>query len=315
MAVSDQLRKIDRLQQRYPAVAFVVAVLKKYSDDQGGHLAAVITYFAFFSLFPLLLVAVTVLGYVLQGNTGLQHDILNSIVKDIPVVGSQLKDNVKSLHGSGVALGIGIAAAVWAGLGITQAVQAAFNRIWHVPFKERPDFLRSRLRGLLLLLVFGGLMIVSSGLTGIVSAGASGTLAGIGAIVLSLMLNVALFAAAFRMLTSVDLTWRMVLPGAVVAAIAWQVLLTAGGLLFTHQLKHLNQTYGTFATVIGLLSLLYLGAQVLLIAAEVNVVAARRLWPRGLTEPLTAADRRALAGSAEVEERVGSEDVTVAFDP
>jgi YihY family inner membrane protein len=315
MGTSDQLRKIDRLQQRHPALAFAVAVLKKYSDDQGGHLAAVITYYAFFSLFPLLLVAVTVLGYVLQGNPGLQHDILNSIVKDIPVVGSQIKTNVTSLRGSGVALGIGIAAALWAGLGITQAVQAAFNRIWHVPFKQRPDFLRSRLRGLLLLLVFGGFTIVSTGLTGIVSAGASGTLAGIGAIVVSLLLNVGLFAAAFRLLTSVDVAWRTVLPGAMMAAIAWQVLQTAGGLLFTHQLKHLNQTYGTFATVIGLLSLLYLGAQVLLIAAEINVVAARRLWPRSLTEPLTGADRRALTGSAEVEERVGSENVTVAFEP
>src|SRR3979411_1053413 len=124
MATSDQLRKLDRLQQRHPALAFAVAVLKKYSDDQGGHLAAVITYYAFFSLFPLLLVAVTVLGYVLQGNPTLQPDTGNSIVKDIPVVGSQVKDNVKSLRGSGVALGIGIATALWAGLGITQAVQA-----------------------------------------------------------------------------------------------------------------------------------------------------------------------------------------------
>jgi YihY family inner membrane protein len=274
-----------------------------------------ITYYAFFSVFPLLLVAVTVLGYVLQGDKTLQDSIVNSFVKDIPVVGEQLKANVKSLHGSGVALGIGLAASLWAGLGVTQAVQTAFNRIWHVPFKERPDFLRSRLRGLLLLLAFGGMTIVSTALTGVVSAGASGTLlASVGAIVLSLALNVGLFLTAFRVLTSADLSWRSLLPGAVVAGVVWEVLQTAGGLLFTHQLKHLNATYGTFATVIGLLSLLYLGAQVMLIAAEVNVVVARKLWPRGLMEPLTGADKRALRASAETEERVEDMDVSVAFE-
>jgi YihY family inner membrane protein len=315
MAITDRLRSFDRFQQRRRWLGFVVAVLKKYSDDQGGQLAAVITYYAFFSVFPLLLVAVTVLGYVLQGNQGLQNDILNSFVKDIPVVGQQLRGNVRSLHGSPVALGVGVAASLWAGLGITQAIQAAFNRIWHVPFKHRPDFLRSRLRGMVLLLSLGGLTIVSTGLTGIVSAGASGTpLAGACAIALSLALNIGLFATSFRVLTSVDLTWPRVLPGAISAGVAWEILQTVGGLLFTHKLKHLNATYGTFAIVIGLLSVLYLGAQVMLIAAEVNVVAARRLWPRGLMDPLTSADKRSLTGSAETEERVEDENVTVAFE-
>jgi inner membrane protein YhjD len=314
MAIGDRLRSFDRFQRRRPVLGFVIAVLKKYSDDQGGQLAALITYYAFFSVFPLLLVAVTVLGYVLQGDKTLQDDIVNSFVKDIPVVGQQLRDNVKSLHGSGVALGVGLVASLWAGLGVTQGVQAAFNRIWQVPFKERPDFLRSRLRGILLLFAFGGMTIVSTALTSVVSAGVSGTpLAAAGAILLSLALNVGLFLAAFYVLTSADLTWRSVLPGAILAGVAWEVLQAAGGLLFTHQLKHLNATYGTFATVIGLLSLLYLGAQVMLIAAEVNVVVARRLWPRGLTEPLTSADKRALTGSAETEERIEDEDVSVEF--
>ena len=315
MAITETLRSIDRFQRERRGLGFVVAILKKYSDDQGPQLAAVITYYAFFSLFPLLLVATTVLGYVLQDDKTLQDEILNSFVKDIPVIGQQLKDNVTSLRGSGVALALGLATSLWAGLGITQALQSAFNRIWHVPFKERPDFLRSRLRGALLLLSLGGLTIVSTGLTGIVSAGASGTsLAGAGAILLSLVLDVSIFLASFRILTSVDLTWRQVWPGAVVAGVALEVIQTAGGLLTTHQLKHLNATYGIFATVLGLLSLLYLGAQVMLIAAEGNVVLARKLWPRGLLDPLTSADKEVLTGSAETEERVKEEDVSVAFE-
>ena len=316
MAITDRLRSFDRFQQQRPVLGFVVAVLKKYSDDQGAQLAALITYYAFFSLFPLLLVATTVLGYVLQGDTTLQNDILNSFAKDIPLVGKDLiAKGPKSLHGSALALGIGLATSLWAGLGITQGLQAAYNRIWHVPFKERTDFLRSRLRGALLLLALGGLTIVSTGLTGVVSAGSSGTpLAGMGAILLSLALDISIFLVSFRILTTVDLSWRQVLPGAVVAGVAWEVLQTGGALLFTHEFNRLNAIYGTFASVIALLSLLYLGAQVTLIAAEVNVVADRRLWPRGLTDPLTSADQRALTGSAETEERVAEEDVSVAFD-
>jgi inner membrane protein YhjD len=315
MAITDTLRSFDRFQQRRPVLGFVIAVLKKYSDDQGGQLAAVITYYAFFAVFPLLLVAVTVLGYVLQGDPELQSDIVNSFAKDVPIVGQTVQDHVKSLHGSGVALGVGLATSLWAGLGITQALQSAFNRVWHVPFKERPDFLRSRLRGVVLLLMLGGLTLVSTALTGVVSAGSSGTpLAGVGAILLSLALDISIFLVSFRILTAIDLTWRQVLPGAVVAGVAWEGLQTAGGLLATHELKHLNATYGTFATVLGLLSLLYLAAQVTLIAAEVNVVVARRLWPRGLMEPLTSADKRALTALAETEERVDDEDVSVEFE-
>src|SRR5258708_13164110 len=100
MAIGDRLRSFDRFQRRRPVLGFVIAVLKKYSDDQGVQLAALITYYAFFSVFPLLLVAVTVLGYVLQGDKTLQDDIVNSFVKDIPVVGQQLRHNANSLHTS-----------------------------------------------------------------------------------------------------------------------------------------------------------------------------------------------------------------------
>lgn len=315
MSLSDRLRSFDQLQRRRPRLAFVVAVLKKYSDDSGPQLAALIAYYAFFSFFPLLLIAVTVLGYVLQGDATLQHDIVNSFVRDIPVIGQQIQDNVRSLKGSGVALAVGLITSLWAGLGITQAVQSSFNRIWHVPYRNRPDFLRARLRGVVLLLALGGLTLASTGATGVVSAGSSGSpLVGFATIAISLALNVAIFLTAFNLLTSTDLELRTLLPGAVVAGIFWELLQTGGTLLATHWFKHLNATYGTFALVLALLSLLYLGAQVMLISAEMNVVLKQRLWPRGLMHPLTTADKRALIASAEMEERVDQEDVNVAFD-
>ena len=144
MSLNDVLRGLDRGQQRHRRVSFLAAVAKKFSDDQAGQLAALIAYYGFVSLFPLLLALVTVLGFVLQGDPDLQQKILNGTLGQFPILSDQLK--LHSLSGSGLALAIGIIGALLAGLGITSATQNAFNRIWDVPFKHRPDFLHARLR-------------------------------------------------------------------------------------------------------------------------------------------------------------------------
>src|SRR6185312_10283237 len=136
-----RLRALDRAQQKRPRLSFVVAVIKKFSDDQASQLAALIAYYAFLSLFPLLLVFVTVLGFILQGNPTAQDSVLHSTLSQFPIIGSQLQRNVHSLHGSGVALAIGLVGSVLAGLGITGATQNAFNEVWYVPHKHRPNFL------------------------------------------------------------------------------------------------------------------------------------------------------------------------------
>jgi len=231
MGLTDRLKPIDRYQQEHPIIAFAVAVIKKFSDDGGGRLSAVLAYYAFFSLFPLLLVLVTTLGFVLQGDPSTQRSVLNSALVDFPVVGTQIAQNVHSLHGSALALVIGIAGAILAGLGVTQAAQEAFNRIWHVPVRERPDFLKSRVRGLLLLLLLGLLSIASTVLSGAAAAGAAGAIGPILGIVLGLALNFALFGIAFKVLTSRELTFGEIAPGAAVAAIVFAFLQVAGGFL------------------------------------------------------------------------------------
>jgi len=160
----DPLRPVhafDRSQRKHPVLAVPVAVVKKFGDDQGGGLAALVAYYSFFSLFPLLLVFVTVLGYVLEGNASLQTSIEKSVLGQFPVIGQQI--HVHSLEGSGTALVIGLAGALWGGLGVTQAAQRAFDHVWAVPHKKRPDFLHSRLRGIALLIVIGTLFIVATG--------------------------------------------------------------------------------------------------------------------------------------------------------
>jgi uncharacterized BrkB/YihY/UPF0761 family membrane protein len=124
-----------------------------------------------------------------------------------------------------------------------------------------------------------------------------------------------LFFTAFRLLTTQAVETRDLIPGVIVAAVIWQVLQHVGVYYVDHVIRHAKETSGLFAFVLGLLAWLYLGGQVTLIAAEINVVRARRLWPRSFfSEPLLEADRRALVSSAEVEERVEAENVDVSFD-
>ncbi len=316
MSLTDRLRSVDELQQRHPRLSFPAAVVKKFGDDQAGQLAALIAYYAFVSLFPLLLVFVTVLGFVLQGDAGAQQSILHSTLSQFPVIGTQLQRNVHSLKGSAGALAIGLIGSLLGALGITGAAQNAFNEVWHVPRKDRPNFLTSRLRGLGTIVVLGTLSILSTVVTGAVSAQIpSGTLATIGGVLLAFATSLLLFFAAFRLLTLDEVPTRDLLPGVLFATVLWQILQFVGGYYVAHVVRHAQETSGLFAFVLGLLAWLYLGGQLTLLAAEINVVRARRLWPRSFfTPPLLDADKRALISAAEIEERVEQENVEVTFD-
>jgi membrane protein len=313
VSVTDRLREVDRRQQQTKGVRFIVAVIKKFSEDQGGQLAALLAYYGFVALFPLLLVMVTIVGFVLQGDPHEQQKILDGTLGQFPLISDQLK--LHSLKGSAFGLAIGVVGSLLAGMGITNAAQLAFNRIWSVPFKHRPNFLGSRLRGLGLLVILGTISIVSTVAAGFVGTSNHSAPTVIAGIVVALVANLALFMAAFKLLTAADLDWRTLLPGVITAAILWEMLHVLGGYYVDHTLKRTGPLYGVFAIVLGLLAWLYLGAQLTMIAAEVNVVKARQLWPRSfLNDPLLETDRRALTDTAETEERVPEENVDVSFD-
>jgi YihY family inner membrane protein len=289
-------------------------VVQKYSDDQAGYLAATITYYGFFSLFPLLLVLTTCLGFVLRGHPHLQQSIVNSALGQFPVIGQELKRG--SLHGSSLALGLGLAAALWAGMGVFLAAENAMNQLWGVPFRRRPNAIKSRGRSLLLLIVLGGGALAVTILAGL---GTFGTHLGLfwklGSLVLSTALDIGLFWLAFRLLTARDVTWRQLRGGAVAAGVLYELLQTLGGYYVGHTLKHASDLYGTFGLVIGLLSWIYLAAHITLLAAEANVVASRHLWPRSFSviieQPATSADLRALTQRSRVGERRQDEIVEV----
>jgi YihY family inner membrane protein len=309
------LRAIDRFQQRHRWLAIPYGVVKKFSEDRSGNLAALIAYYGFFSLFPLLLVLVSVLGIVLRGNPSLRQSILDSALAQFPVIGDQLEENVGALTGgNSVTLGLGILGTLWAGLGVVKSMQEALNEVWDVPYKRRPNAIVSTLRALLMLGVLGTITVASAAVAAVGAGSDTWWWAVIG-ILGSLVMNFLLFLLAFRILTTADVSWSDVRPGAIVGAVGWTTLHALGGFYVSRQLQGASQVYGTFGIVIGLLAWMYLGGQLTMYAAELNSVLKQRLWPRSIVHPpFTDADERALKRLAKVEERYEEETVEATLE-
>jgi membrane protein len=296
----------DKLQQRHAWLAFPVAVWKKFGDDQAGNLAALIAYYAFVAIFPLLLVLVTVLDIILKNDAGLKRRLLNAGLTQYPVI-APLEHSVGRLHETGFAFVIGLLGTFIGARGVASALQNALNSAWEIPLDRRPGFPWSWLRSFALMFVIGLGFIVTTSLTTL-AGGAGRVLTGAGAHVLavavSLALNFGLFWLGFRLATAREVTWKQLWPGAAMSAIVWQVLQTFGGYFLSHQLAHASPLYGTFAFVLGLIAWFYLQAELTLYAVEVNVVRVYRLWPRSIAPPpFTEQDRRAYQLYAQVEQR------------
>jgi YihY family inner membrane protein len=279
MDVKAPLRRLDRYQQRHRALAAPFGVLKKFGDDEGGSMVSLIAYRAFFSLFPLLLLMTTILGYLLADDPSLRERVVESTLSQFPVIGDQLKGG--SLSGSGVALAVGIVGSLLAGLGVVLETERSFDRVWGVPDDERHGFLGSRLRAIGLLLLLGGLAVASTIVSGLVSGG-SDLFGPVWGLLIATALNLVVFAALFRLLTAAAVESRALVPGILVATVGWELLQLVGGWYVSHEVRNATPVYGTFALVIGLLAWIHLGAFFTVLGAEANVVRERRLWPRSL---------------------------------
>jgi len=306
---------LDGWQRRHALGGFPVAVLKKFGEDRASSLAALSAYYAFFSLFPLLLAFVSILGFVLEDNPSLRQGVLDTALGRIPVIGAQLRGELQPLTGSGIALAIGLAGALWAGLGVTVALGRAFAEIWDVPRLEQPGGLKARARGLAVMAILAVTLIVATAAAGVVAGGGIGPVVAQGAaIVGSLAVNGLVFLTVFGLLTPPPRRVRDLVPGVGLATVGWLILQAAGGWYVDRVVADASATYGVFALVIGLLSWFFLGGHLLLVAAEVNVVLRWRLWPRSLTGELEPADKRVLQRYAESTRRDPRERIAVAFD-
>jgi membrane protein len=312
--------RLDSFQRRHRAAAFPVAVLYKYVDDSGNYLAALIAYYAFVSLLPLLLLASTVLGFALAGDPGLQHRLLNSALSQFPVVGGQLNDP-KRIGGGVTGLVVGIAGSLYGGLGVAQALQYAMNTAWRVPRNARPNPLKMRGKSVILLGTAGVAVLSTTVLSALAGSGGGSLGLALRAVVLavSVALNAAAFVFVFRTATARPVSVRDVAPGAIAAAVIWQLLQSFGVLYVRHVVKNASDTNGVFAFVLGLIAFLYLTAVAGILCVEVDVVRVDGLHPRSLLTPftdnvsLTAADRRAYSSQAKAQRMKGFQQVEVTF--
>lgn len=269
--------RADAFQRRHRLSAVTVATVHKYVADGSANLAQMIAFGAFFSVFPLLLVFVTTLGWLPEHT---KAAVLGSAAELLPVIDPR---TVGTLGGSWVAFATGAVTALWSGSGVVRGVQNAFNTIWEVPRAERPRLAEQLVRSGAVLATLGVAFVVSTVVSSIVTGTASavhlGAAGRAGGLATTLALDVVAFVAAFRMLTDRQIRVRDVLPGAVFAGVAFFVLQHTSTFIVGHRLHSVSATYGTFATVIVLLWWFYLQAQVTLLGAQLNVVLARHAWP------------------------------------
>jgi YihY family inner membrane protein len=313
-SVDRVLRLVDVGQQRRPWIALPVAAIKKFGDDSAGNLAAMMAYYAFAAIFPLLLMFSTILGYVLDSHSTLRERLLTSAVVDFPVIGDQLR--TAGLRGHWYVIIVSAFISLWGARGVANAAQAALNAVWNVPYAQRPGFPAAAGRSLALLAVAAFAILSTGLLSGI---GGSGTLPGAALRVLayaaSALINIGVFLLGFRLATAREVPLRDMARSAIASALIWQVLLVAGTFLLTHQVRHAQELYGTFGVVLGLMAWLHLQGQLTLYVAEADVVRAHRLWPRSLVQPpLTGGDKRAYRAYAQTTRRRPSSEQLVAVD-
>lgn len=308
---------LDRAQRRHTVLGFPLAVLYKYLDDQGGYLAALMAYYAFVSIFPLLLLLTTVAGIVLAGNPQWQQWVLDSVLSEFPVIGDQLSDPGQ-ISGGAIGVTVGVLGAAYGALGVGQALQNAMDTVWAVPRNERLDPVRSRGRSVVIICT-AGLALFSATVITSLATGLLGPLAGVASLAVSLAVNTLAFVAAFRLSTRRAVSGREVLPGAVAAAVVWQLLQSFGAIYVNQVVKSASVTNSVFAVVLGMLAFLYLGSVAIVLCAEVNAVRADKLYPRALLTPftdnvaLTGGDERVYTAQAQAQKAKGFQEVDVRF--
>jgi membrane protein len=315
--------RLDGFQRRRRVVGLPLAVVYKFFDDQGNYLAAIITYYAFVAIFPLILISTSVLGFLLQGDGQLKQQLLDSALGQFPIVGDQL-GRPEGLQGSGSAVVVGALTALYGVIGLGQASQNAVNAAYAIPRNSRLNPVISRLRSLLFF-VLGGLALITLGVVSslanhseVLGSGFAGSLVGD---LTSVVLTGLVLTTMMRLALPERPAWRWVLPGGLAVAVMWQLLQRLGGLYVERVVNRVSEMNGVFALVLGLVALLYVAAIMAMLGIQINVVLAKRLYPRALLTPftdnvdLTDADRRVYTDYARAQRHKGFEHVTVTFEP
>ena len=306
--------RLDALQQRHAVLGFPVAVAKKYGDDEGVRHAALLTYYGFLSVFPLLLLAVAVISEVLRGNPDLRNEIIDAIVP------AQFQSTVESalaaLPSSGVPLAVAVVGLLLSGLGILNSAFHTINQVAAVPHRNRLTMPHRYLRVVLMLLLLV-LCVIAIGILTVTlgSVEELPTLSRLAALAGSVALLFLLLWSASAMYLPHRARISVIWPAALIGSVVVAGVLTWGASVLPRLVARSGAVYGSFATIVGVFTLMFVVGQVLVVSAEVAVVRRRRLWPRSLDpQRPTLADRRALTALARTQERLPVERIEARFD-
>ena len=295
-------------------MGFPYAVIKKYGDDEAGYQAALLTYYGFLSLFPLLLVLSTIVGLLAGEHQHLKDTIIADTTHYFPTLGSQLSEHVGSLHGGGLALVVGLLFTLYGARGIADAFRHGVNHIWRVPKVQRTGFPLAALRSLAIVILGGIGFILAASIAGYAVTAGHGVAFHILSIILNLIILFWVFLFLIKVSLPIHVTFREIEAGAASAAVGLVILQSLGTYILTHQLRNLNALYSNFAIVLGLLFWIYLQSQMVYYSIEIASVHSQKLWPRSLTgNDLTEADKRAYSHQAKKEKQVREESISTRF--
>lgn len=283
----------DKHQQTHRLSGFTYAIIRKYGDDQAGYLAALIAYYAFISLFPLLIVATSAIQILTKDNAALRDRFLENATSYFPGMQQTIVDSINTPSKSGVALLVALLVTFYGARGVALVIIHAQNHMWAVARPKRTGFPKSLLRGFGVLLWGGIGLVAAAALTGYAAAShpwPMRLLLGIGGyLVLTVTFwGIYTFASSARRHPASNVL------GSMLAAAGLLVLQILGGYIISYQLRNQTGLSAQFALVLVMLFWLYLQAQVFLYAAELNVVRAYKLWPRAINpNPPLPADKKA----------------------
>ncbi|MGH9305111.1 MAG: YhjD/YihY/BrkB family envelope integrity protein, partial [Acidimicrobiales bacterium] len=251
--VEATLRRVDAAQQRHLVPGFLFGVMKKYGDDNAGALTVQVTYSFVVTIFPLLLLLVTLLGIVLADNPDLRHRVLNSAFGQFPVVGTEIAHNVHAMRrDSTFGLLVGLLGLGYGATSLAQSGLYAMEQIWNIPSAARPNYITRMIRSILFLLVLAVGLIVTTGLAGFGTFGHHNFLLGLLGEPAAGLVNIGLYFATFRVLTPKQVPARSLVPGVIIGGIAWTVLQALGGYVVGHNLRGASAVYGVFGLFLGL---------------------------------------------------------------
>jgi len=312
--VEKALRQADAAQQHHTPTAFLFGVIKKFGDDNGGALVSNLAYTGFVTVFPLLLILVTVLVNIAARDPSLRGQVIHAATMQFPLIGRQLASNIHGLKRATTAsLVVGLLLLVWGVTKLAQAGLFAMEQVWNLPGPSRAAYFPRLGRSVVFLAILALGVITSTLLASLITYGQHAFVVRVLAQCLAALANIGLYYLGFRALTPRAVRSRQLVPGAAAGGLFWTVLQAFGAYLVHHDLRS-DSVYGIFASVLGLVAWIYVAAEAAIYAAEINVVLAHKLWPRAMVQPpLTEADRAAMARQALQNQRRPEQQVEVTF--